>query len=444
MDLSRLWESTLGELEGLIGQTNVQVWLSKAVPVALDDNDLAVQVPNRYYADWIRDNYEGPITRALCEVLSRPTMSVRFIWVSDHAHHGVSTEIPVVDRAFGVNHNQSFDNFVVGECNKFAHAAASAVAQNPARQYNPLFIYGSTGLGKTHLMHAVANRVLRQRGDAHVVYVTAENFMNEMINCIRYKRMEDFRTKYRERSTLLLVDDIQTIAGRDRTQEEFFHTFNALSGTGSQVVITSDVTPSEIDKLEPRLRTRFDGGLLADMQAPDPETLMAILHQKADISRLTIPQDLAVMITERVAGSIRKLEGILNRILALHTFYEEPVTLEWARRRLPKIFEDPPAPTVTVTRIIEVVAGYHSIRPADILGKKRTRTLTRPRHIAMYLARKHTALSYPELGREFGDRDHSTIQHGHKKVDEALPDDPDLTTKVAMIEQTLGVSKRSR
>jgi chromosomal replication initiator protein len=312
------------------------------------------------------------------------------------------------------------------------------VADAPARNYNPLFIYGATGLGKTHLMHAVANEILRHDAAARIVYVTSEEFMNEMINCLRYKRMEDFRAKYRRRATVLLVDDIQFLSGKDRTQEEFFHTFNALQVAGRQIVLTADVLPRNIEKLEPRLRTRFEGGLLADMQAPDKETLLAILWQKSDGHGLVIPRDLADAIANQVAGNIRELEGILNRLAALKSFYNERLTLEFARKHLPNIFQ--PAPTrITVAGIIEAVARFHSLRSADITGAKRTRTLTRPRHIAMYMARKHTNLSYPELGREFGGRDHSTIQHGCRKVEGELRDDADLAYKIRLIEQSLSI-----
>ncbi|MEN0066054.1 MAG: chromosomal replication initiator protein DnaA [Myxococcota bacterium] len=444
MKLTELWNRVLDAMRRSIGTQDVEIWLRSAQPVKLDDEGtLLLEVSNRYYAEWIGENYIDALSMAVSSFAERP-VKVKFTWpeeAPDEAEIDVvadDEEAERLPRELGVNHDQTFESFVVGECNKFAHAAALAVADHPANQYNPLFIYGSTGLGKTHLMHAVANRVLHQDAAARIMYVTAEDFMNEMINCIRYKRMDDFRTKYRQRSTVLLVDDIQFLSGKERTQEEFFHTFNALQSTGRQIILTSDVVPRDIDKLEPRLRTRFEGGLLADMQAPDKETLLAILRQKADGARLAVPGDLADAIANLVAGNIRELEGILNRIGALHNFYGEPVTLEWARRRLPGVFDPPPA-TVTVAAIIEAVAKFHNLRSADITGSKRTRALTRPRHIAMYIARTHTSLSFPELGREFGGRDHSTIQHGFKKVKSDLLIDPDLAYKVRLIEQGLQV-----
>ena len=250
--------------------------------------------------------------------------------------------------------------------------------------------------------------------------------------------MDAFRNKYRRRATVLLVDDVQFLANKERTQEEFFHTFNALQAAGRQIILTSDVVPREIASLEPRLRTRFEGGLLADMQAPDEETLVAILRQKADALRLTIPPDLAGVIARQVAGNVRELEGLVNRLSALQNFYGVPLTLQFAQEQLPKVF-DPEPPMITVSMILDTVARYHNLRQADLTGNKRTRTLTRPRHIAMFLARVHTDLSFPELGKEFGGRDHSTVQHGYRKVKRELPRDPDLAYKVRLIEATLNV-----
>jgi chromosomal replication initiator protein len=441
MDLTRMWQGLLDAMRTRIGQQDVDIWLKAASPVTLEQDALLLEVANRYYADWISENYLEDLQREARTLSGRP-ITLKFTWrdepTSEEPRVPTAESPDRMPRAIGVNTTQTFDSFVIGECNKFAHAAACAVADHPAQSYNPLFIYGSTGLGKTHLVHAVANQVLGDQPTARVVYVTAEDFMNEMINCLRYKRMEDFRAKYRKRATVLLVDDVQFLSGKERTQEEFFHTFNALQGSGRQIILTSDVVPKDIDKLEPRLRTRFEGGLLADMQAPDAETLLAILRQKAEGQGLHIPPDLADAIAGAVAGNIRELEGVINRLSALHSFYNEPLSLEFARKRLPSVFDPAPTP-VTVAGIIEAVARFHNLRSADITGNKRTRTLTRPRHIAMYLARTHTSLSFPELGREFGGRDHSTIQHGFRKVEQQLSEDPDLAYKVRLIEQGLQI-----
>ena len=444
MDLSSLWDRILTGMHDRIGHQDVQIWFASAQPVKLEGGRLVVEVENSYYADWIAENYHDHLRAETSGGLGRPADIDLVTPGDDGAHEPGSTPEGVIDRhprAVGVNEAQTFESFVVGECNKFAHAAASAVADYPATQYNPLFIYGPTGLGKTHLMHAIANRVLERHPDSRVLYVTAEDFLNEMIKCLRHKRMEDFRNKYRKRATVLLVDDVHFLSGKEGTQEEFFHTFNALQTSGRQIVLTSDVEPRDIDKLEPRLRTRFEGGLLADLQAPDRETLLAILDQKAEAHRLVIPPDLADAIANSVAGNIRELEGVLNRLAALHSFYNQPLTLDFARKQLPTIF-DPEPPLVTVAGIIESVAKFHNVRSADITGTKRTRSLSNPRHIAMFLARKHTRLSFPELGREFGGRDHSTIQHGVRKVEQLVGTDPDVAYKIKLIEQNLNLVAR--
>jgi chromosomal replication initiator protein len=440
-----IWTQLLAALQRRIGHQDVEIWLRDARPTNLTAGRLVVEVPNRYYADWIAENYRDVLENEATQIMGQP-VELELTFGDDPTLEaprnpvGTRSIRDALPRAIGVNRSQRFDNFVVGECNKFAHAAASAVADNPARNYNPLFIYGSSGLGKTHLMHAIGNRGLEITPDTRVVYVTAEDFMNEMINCLRHKRMEDFRAKYRRRSKVLLVDDIQFLAGRERTQEEFFHTFNALQTLGRQIVLTSDVVPRKIRGLEPRLRTRFEGGLLADMQAPDRETLLAILLQKTELRGLQLPSDLADAIAAKVQGNIRELEGILNRLGAKHAFYREALSLDFARQHMPDVF-DPAPPQLTVSGIIEAVARAHNLRSADITGSRRTRSLTGPRHIAMYLARKHTTLSFPELGREFGGRDHSTVQHGYRKVKRAIEDqhDPDLSTKVRLLEHTLNI-----
>ncbi len=443
MELHSLWDSLLDAMSRRIGKQDVDIWLRNATPVHLGNDRLLLDVPNRYYADWITDNYVEALTTELRRALGDDTEpQFSFTWPDDGNGEPSPGTIPPGNdgRGSGLNPAQTFANFVIGECNKFAHAAAAAVADNPARNYNPLFIYGATGLGKTHLMHAIGNQIVARQPSATVVYVTAEDFTNEMINFIRYKQMNAFRDKYRRRASVLLVDDVQFLSNKERTQEEFFHTFNTLHNAGRQIVLSCDTVPKDIGKLERRLQSRFEMGLLADMQAPDRETLLAILHQKADAQRMELPHDLADAIAQIVAGNIREVEGIVNRLGALHALHSEPLTLDWARDKLPGVF-DPPTPAVTVAGIIEGVARFHNLRSADITGTKKTRTLSRARHMAMYLARQHSNLSFPELGREFGGRDHSTIQHGYKKVKEELDLDPDLAYRVKLVEQSLKLRK---
>lgn len=439
MDPNSLWTRILAHLRDTIGAEPTHTFLDSCKIVEMHSERLIIEAPNDFFRDWIDDNYREAIAAAALAVTSTPlTVSIELPKAEADNELGLQPLAQGAPRGAGVNERQTFDNFVIGECNRFAHAAAGAVAEMPAQQYNPLFIYGATGLGKTHLMHAIANEVLRRDERARIFYITGEQFMNELIDCIRRQRTEEFRTKYRKLATVLLVDDIQFIAGRDRTQEEFFHTFNALQTSGRQIVLTSDVVPKDIEKLEPRLRTRFEGGLLADMQAPDPETLLAILHQKAAQMSIHVAKDVAFAICGAVAGNIRELEGALNRIEALQSLTHEPLTLEIARQKMPDLLQ-PPLVQVSSSQLLDAVARYHNLRAADLIGKGRTNALVKPRHIAMYLMRKHCNLSFPELGRELGGRDHSTIQHGVKKVEMSLANDTDLSYKIRLIEQGLGL-----
>jgi chromosomal replication initiator protein len=459
VDLEALWSRLLLRLEDHVRRQDVQIWFKDAHPLRLDANCLVIQVANRYYAEWIGDNYVDVVREVSPEIFGfplelgfdfadDPTAEVadgKAVPLASHAQEPRAQDAPNATpnpSSFGLNTSQTFTSFVVGECNKFGHAAASAVAESPADHYNPLYIYGDTGLGKTHLMHAIGNAIVARNPSAQVVYVTAEDFMNEMIRSIRFKRMEAFRTKYRRQANVLLVDDIQFLSGKERTQEEFFFTFNTLQTSGRQIVLASDVAPRNIKALEPRLRTRFEGGLIADVQPPDAETLLAILGKKAEDAGFYLPQDVAQAIASTGKTSIRELEGDINRLAAFKRFFNEPLTLEFARRHMPEFFT-PDAPTVTVSGIIEGVAKFNNLRSADITGKRRTRALTRPRHIAMYLARQHTQLSFPELGREFGGRDHSTIQHGCRKIEKELRTNTELAYQVRLIEQSLNLRPRA-
>jgi chromosomal replication initiator protein len=442
--LAQLWDLALQQMRRRIGHQDVDIWLSSAALVRVDDHQATIELPNKYYVDWVEENYRNLLDEVMTDVSQQAT---RTTLVSRDDPSTGEAPLPtdlaqsnglIPSHSVGVNPSQTFARFVVGACNQFAHAAAQAVANAPADAYNPLFIYGATGLGKTHLMHAIANEILARDPSARVIYVTAEDFMNEMINGIRYKRMEDFHARYRKMATVLLVDDIQFLASRDRTQEEFFHTFNALQASKRQIVLTADVLPEKIASLEPRLRTRFQGGLLADVGPPDQVHLLAILEQKAEHLGMRIPRDLAHAIASHVGNNIRELEGLLVRLAALQNFFNEPLTLDFARKRMSNVFHAAPI-TLTVKDIIAAVARVHNIAPGAITGDRRTRTFVRPRQVAMYLARKHTNLSFPELGREFGDRDHSTIQHGCRKVEQELPTNADVAHVIQVIEQTLGL-----
>jgi len=429
------WDAVLNQLIERIGNVHVDVWFSRS-QMHLDGRDVVIEAASSIHRDWIRDNFRDDLEQAVHHVFPHgPGISIVSAEERKTLPDPVATA-PVSDSPDGLDPEHTFESFIVGSCNEFAHAAALNVAREPARNYNPLFIYGSTGLGKTHLCHAIGNRIREADSSARIVYVTAEHFTNELIHALQTRRMEDLRTRYREHADVLIVDDIQFIGGKERTQEEFFFTFNALQARGSQVILTSDVEPSAIKGLEPRLRTRFEGGLLADMQAPDYETLTAIMNQFADQHGVMILPEVSDAICASVAGSIRELLGAINTLKMIQAMLRRPVDLEEARKRMPKLLT-PPKREITTHAVIDAVARAHNIRAADITGKRRTRTLTEPRHIAMFLARKHTGLSFPELGREFGNRDHSTVQHGVKRIKNLMEKSVDLQYRVRLIEEAL-------
>ena len=427
----------MSRVEERIGSQNHDIWIRPIRLLGLDGSQLRLQVPNRYYSDWVRDNYEKVLTEEAAIGFGR-AVRIRYQLADEgiDESHSEPEPAPKASRIIGVMRDKQFENYVVGTCNQFAHAAALAVSDFPGQNYNPLFIFGGTGLGKTHLVQAIGNRIHEQR-DGSILYTTAEDFVNEMIRALRFKRMDDFRARYRRAADVLIIDDIQFLSGKDRSQEEFFHTFEALKTSGKQIVLTSDVLPREIDKLEPRLRTRFEGGLLADIQAPDMETMVAILQKKTDPMGMVIPDDLALWIASRVRGNIRELEGALNRLAALHRFFSEPLTVEFARKHLGQLLAEEPQ-ALTPDKIIHIVARFFNIKVSDIKGRRKLKGVVRPRQIAMYLARAHTELSFPDLGRAFGGRDHSTVQHACKKITADLKKDPDLHAHIETLERHLG------
>ena len=324
-----------------------------------------------------------------------------------------------------LNPKYTFDSFVIGNSNRFAHAASLAVAESPAKAYNPLFIYGGVGLGKTHLMHAIGHYILQNNPNAKVVYVSSEKFTNELINAIKDDKNEEFRTKYRS-VDVLLIDDIQFIAGKERTQEEFFHTFNTLHEANKQIILSSDRPPKEIPTLEDRLRSRFEWGLIADIQAPDFETRMAILKKKADVENLNVPNEVMVYIATKIKSNIRELEGALIRIVAYSSLTNREITVDLATEALKDIISNKQNKSITIDLIQDVVAAYFNLRVEDLKSQRRTRNVAYPRQIAMYLSRKLTDMSLPKIGEEFGGRDHTTVIHAYEKISETLNNDESL------------------
>lgn len=444
--MEQIWARLQETFKEKLGVQNYDIWIRPIQISTLGPRDAVLIVPNRYYRDWVQANYAEILVSELEQVMGSP---VRLHFEIARAEPEELDEIPEPlgeDEAPdapalpipGVALDKTFDNFVVGASNQFAHAAATAVCDSPGDPgYNPLFIYGSTGLGKTHLMYAVANRVRQLSPESTVVYVTAEQFTNEMINALRFHRMPEFRDRYRKHPHFLLMDDVQFLSGKDRTQEELFHTFEWLRERGRQIVFTADVLPREIKMFEPRLRTRCEGGMLADVQPPDMETLLAILHQKAEVLGLDVPPDLARYIGTRVRGSVRELEGVLNRLRALTQLHREPLTVDFARRTLGAVLAEEPA-SLSNEAILQCVASFYNMKVSDLKGQRRLKQLVRPRHVAMYLVRRHTELSFPEIGRLFGNRDHATVQHACKKIASLLSKDVDLRNAIQTLERSIG------
>ena len=444
-----VWSAVQGSLRERLGPQNYEIWIEPIRMAPSSGDAVRLRVPNRYYRDWVRENFGLIITEELRRHLEA-RVQVEFHVVEQGADEIAealapgdedAAPRPAVDRQLpaipGVAADKNFNNFVVGACNQFAHAAAQAVAEAPGEpQYNPLFIYGGTGLGKTHLMHAIGNAMRERDDQVHVVYVTAEQFTNELIDSLRYRRMPDFRDKFRKHPDILLIDDVQFLSGKDRTQEELFHTFEDLYKRGKQIVFTADVLPREIAMLEPRLRTRCESGMLADMQPPDMETMVAILRQKAEDMELPLSPELGQWIAGRLRGNVRELEGVLNRLKAASRLHKLEPTLEMARQHLAGILSEVPS-APSADEIIQTVSSFYGLKVGDVKGTRRLKQVVRPRHVAMYLVRTHTELSFPDIGRVFGGRDHATVQHACKKIRGLLGKDADLRNTVELIERTL-------
>jgi len=396
-------------------------------------------VPNAVFKEWLTKHYSGVMAEAVSEV-KRPNLLVNFIPDAS----GDAPNIPLsVDEAAalesahgtalppgttGLNPRYTFDTFIVGSSNQFAHAASRAVAEAPSRSYNPLFIYGGVGLGKTHLMHAVGQYVLQHDRDVKLTYISSERFMNEMINALRYDRVLDFRERYRS-VDVLLVDDIQFLAGKEGTQTEFFHTFNALYDSQKQIVLSSDCPPHEIPALEERLRSRFEWGLIADIQSPDLETKVAILKKKAEAEAVPLPDNVAMYIASRIKSNVRELEGSLIRLIAYASLTGQEISLPLTQDVLKNVL-DHEQKAVTIESIQKYVADYYNLKLVDLKSRNNSKSVAMPRQIAMYLCKSLTRASLPEIGRSFGGKHHSTVIHSIRKVEDLRKRDGDFNTLI--------------
>jgi chromosomal replication initiator protein len=434
-----VWDEILTRIETKVNRHSFYTWFRPTTFVADDRTSVTVLVPNGLFKDWLTKHYSGVMTEALNEV-QRPTLVVNF--VADEQTDLVpiqlgSEEAAVFESApppsaapasAGLNPRYTFDSFIVGSSNQFAHAACRAVAEAPSRSYNPLFIYGGVGLGKTHLMHAVGHYVLQHDRNLKLTYISSERFMNEMINAVRYDRVLDFRERYRS-VDVLLVDDIQFLAGKEGTQTEFFHTFNALYDSQKQIVLSSDCPPHEIPALEERLRSRFEWGLTADIQLPDLETKVAILKKKAETEAVPLPDNVAMYIAGKIKSNIRELEGSLIRLIAFASLTGKEITLPLAQDVLKNIL-DHEEKAVTLEIIQKFVADYYNLKLVELKSRNNSKSVAMPRQVAMYLCKSLTHASLPEIGRSFGGKHHSTVIHSIRKVADLRKKDVDFNTLI--------------
>src|SRR4051812_16882346 len=434
-----LWEQVLARVEAKVNRHSFYTWFRPTSFVAEDAATITVRVPNALFKDWLTKHYSGVITEALAEV-RRANLAVNFIPeaagealpipLSPDEAAAIDAGVPPIagPGPAGLNPRYTFDSFIVGSSNQFAHAASRAVAEAPSRSYNPLFIYGGVGLGKTHLMHAIGHYVLQHDRSHKLTYISSERFMNEMINAVRYDRVLDFRERYRN-VDVLLVDDIQFLAGKEGTQTEFFHTFNALYDSQKQIVLSSDCPPHEIPSLEERLRSRFEWGLIADIGSPDFETKVAILKKKAEAETVPLPDNVAIYIASKIKSNIRELEGSLIRLIAYASLTGQELTLALTQEVLKNII-DHDEKAVTIEIIQKYVADYYNLKLAELKSRNNSKSVAMPQQIAMYLCKSLTHASLPEIGRSFGGKHHSTVIHSIRKVEDLRKKDGDFNTLV--------------
>ncbi|MCC3376770.1 chromosomal replication initiator protein DnaA [Cohnella sp. REN36] len=430
---TEIWQQVLSVIQTKLSKPSYDTWFKATKANFLNEETVVVTAPTTFAAEWLETRYTKLVSSTLSDYLDRP-VEVKFAIEEIRPSEPPMplSPMPVVKAvapdesvAHMLNPKYTFDTFVIGAGNRFAHAASLAVAEAPAKAYNPLFLYGGVGLGKTHLMHAIGHYILEHNPSSKVVYISSEKFTNEFINAIRDNRGESFRNKYRN-IDVLLIDDIQFLAGKDGTQEEFFHTFNALHEEHKQIIISSDRTPKEIPTLEERLRSRFEWGLITDIQPPDLETRIAILRKKAKAENLDIPNEAMIYIANMIDSNIRELEGALIRIVAYSSLTNQDVSAHLAAEALKDILPTGRNRLITIQDIQQRVGEFYGLKLEDFKARKRTKAVAYPRQIAMYLSRELTDYSLPKIGDAFGGRDHTTVIHAHEKITQQLKVDQEL------------------
>ena len=443
--MPELWNQALVEVKERIGKQNYDAWIKPIRFVSRNRSEIKLEVPNKFFRDWLTEHYLSQIEDVLSSLAKD---SVRVVF---EVNERLEARLPV-DRSIKKEKDRekqerntnlipkyTFDNFVIGASNQFAHAACVAVANQPGDHYNPLFIYGGVGLGKTHLVNAIGHHSVTQRPSLKVVYLSSESFMNELIASLRRDRMDEFKRKFRN-VDILILDDVQFIAGKERTQEEFFHTFNSLYDSHKQIVITSDKFPKEIPGIEDRLRNRFEWGLIADIQPPDMETRVAILQKKAEVEGFQLLPDVAIFLASNIDSNVRELEGSLTRLGAFASLTKATITVDLTKELLRNTLKGAQR-EITVENIQKTICDYFNVRLGDLKAKRRTQNVALPRQVAMYLCRKYTETSFPAIGDKFGGRDHSTVIHASKTIERKIKEDPQMQKTIEKLERNLNLRK---
>ena len=446
-DLSIIWDRLTEKLSHATSESNMDMYIRQITPVKLENNVVTCTVPSTTLCSAVQQNFLSLILAALSEITENNNISVD-LKVENQNNLNIARENYKVNSLFAeeektkdaiyesnINKKQRFDNFVVGNSNRFATAAAQAVANDPGNTYNPLFIYGNSGLGKTHLMHAIGNAILEANPNAKVKYVTSETFTNEIINAIQNHTVKDFQEKYRT-IDCLIIDDIQFLENKERTQEEFFHTFNALKESNKQIVISCDRNPQNMDKLEERLRSRFASGLTVDIQPPDLETRIAIIRKKAETENVNMPNDVIQTVATSIDNNIRMIEGAFNRIVAYASIMHLPIDMKVTETVL-KDFAINTRQNITLEKITSHICKYYGLQSDDLIGKKRPKNIVMPRQIAMYLCRIMTDASLPKIGLYFGGRDHTTVIHAYEKIDKIRKEDRSFDSLMQQFEEQI-------